>query len=140
MKYLIELLVVGSLLFAEREYSLIRLKNVSQQDVKQITTLGIDLEGSDIRIPEYLEFSASSDEIGLLESLGYTPEILIENLPDFYAARLTENYHRDFGFGSMGGFYTFDEVVQHLDELHDDHPDLVSSKIEIGSTYEGRPI
>ena len=40
----------------------------------------------------------------------------------------------------MGGYYTFNEIVQNLDELHQDYPNLVAEKISIGQTLEGRDI
>ncbi|MEM9998221.1 MAG: M14 family zinc carboxypeptidase [Bacteroidota bacterium] len=45
-----------------------------------------------------------------------------------------------FEFGSMGGYYTFDEVVAKLDQLHTDFPDLITEKTSIGTTGEGRAI
>ena len=39
---------------------------------------------------------------------------------------------RDFEYGSMGGYYTFNEIVENLDELYEDYPNLVAKKISIG--------
>ncbi|NOZ07901.1 MAG: hypothetical protein GXO91_03360 [FCB group bacterium] len=140
MKKYFVLLAVFTILWAEENFSLVRLENISSQDVSFISSLGIDLEGANIRIPAYLEFAASADDLDLLVTEGYKPQILQRDLSAFYASRLTENYHRDFGVGSMGGYYTFDEVIEHLDELHNNYPELVSAKIEIGTTYQNRPI
>ncbi len=140
MKKYILLIAVFTILCAEENFSLVRLENVSPPDLTFINSLGIDLEGAGVRLPAYIEFTASDGDIRLLVTEGYEPQVLIKNLATFYASRLTENFHRDFGYGSMGGYYTFDEVIEHLDELHDNYPDLVSAKTEIGTTYEGRPI
>ncbi|MEL7361602.1 MAG: M14 family zinc carboxypeptidase, partial [Bacteroidota bacterium] len=45
-----------------------------------------------------------------------------------------------FEFGSVGGFYSFEEVVAKLDQLHDDFPGLITEKVSLGQSYEGREI
>ena len=45
-----------------------------------------------------------------------------------------------FGYGSMGGFYTFDEVVAQLIRCDYLYPNLITVKDSIGSTIEGRTI
>ncbi|MEM8602017.1 MAG: M14 family zinc carboxypeptidase, partial [Bacteroidota bacterium] len=45
-----------------------------------------------------------------------------------------------FEFGSMGGYYTFAEVVAKLDQLRADFPGLITEKASIGTTWEGRDI
>ncbi|MFH1160997.1 MAG: M14 family zinc carboxypeptidase [bacterium] len=47
-----------------------------------------------------------------------------------------------FSLGSMGGFYTLDEVLDKLDSLRNHYPDLISQKIQAGTTLsiEGRPL
>jgi len=45
-----------------------------------------------------------------------------------------------FDLGSMGGFYTFSEVEDKLDEMHQLYPDLVTKKSSIGTTVEGYEI
>jgi carboxypeptidase T len=45
-----------------------------------------------------------------------------------------------FGYGSMGGYYTFDEVVGKLDELAATYPDLITERVSIGQSWEGREL
>ena len=33
----------------------------------------------------------------------------------------------------MGGYYTFAEIEQHLDELYVDYPEIITEKVFIGS-------
>lgn len=49
---------------------------------------------------------------------------------------LPDNFH----LGSMGGFLTFEEVVQELDEMHEIYPDIITEKFSIGESFEGRDI
>lgn len=46
----------------------------------------------------------------------------------------------DFGYGSMGGYYTLSEVYDQLDNMYSKYPDLITEKQQIGTTIEGRPI
>ena len=45
-----------------------------------------------------------------------------------------------FGYGSMGGFYTYNEVIAQLDTMHSLYLNLITAKDSIGSTIQGRPI
>jgi hypothetical protein len=45
-----------------------------------------------------------------------------------------------FGLGSMGGFYTFSEVVAQLDSMRSKYPNLITAKDSIGTSVEGRTI
>ncbi|HLT24704.1 MAG TPA: M14 family zinc carboxypeptidase [Ignavibacteria bacterium] len=45
-----------------------------------------------------------------------------------------------FGYGSMGGFYTYDEVIRKLDSMRINHPTLISAKFVIGTTFTGKPV
>ena len=40
----------------------------------------------------------------------------------------------------MGGYYTFEEIEENLDELSNTYPSIISEKISIGYTLEGRNI
>ena len=40
----------------------------------------------------------------------------------------------------MGGYYTFAEIEEHLDELFTDYPELITEKVSLGQTLEGRDI
>ncbi|MFT5801212.1 MAG: carboxypeptidase T, partial [Nonlabens sp.] len=44
--------------------------------------------------------------------------------------------------GSMAGFFTYEEMLMHLDSMHTKYPNLISERAAIGSTmtHEGRPI
>jgi hypothetical protein len=97
-----------------------------------------------------LLFAANAWERAQLDAAGIAYEVRIADLEGFYAERLRA--HRSwwagaatqdapgFGLGSMGGFYTWDEVVDKLDEMHRDYPTLASTKQSLGLSHEGREI
>ncbi len=45
-----------------------------------------------------------------------------------------------FKFGSMGGYYIFDEIVADLDTMFQLYPNLITEKYSIGTSHEGRTI
>ncbi|MBC6993970.1 M14 family zinc carboxypeptidase [Neolewinella lacunae] len=45
-----------------------------------------------------------------------------------------------FELGSMGGFYTYAEVLQQLDEMRTLYPNLITERFSIGTSIEGRTI
>ena len=87
-----------------------------------------------------LIFVVSESELEIIKSLNINHEILIDDLQSFYQSRLTENYTREFGLGSMGGYYTFDEIVYNLDLVYSECSDISTEKISIGQSFEGREI
>ena len=40
----------------------------------------------------------------------------------------------------MGGYYTHDEIIEHLVDLSEDYPDIVSNLEYLGDSHEGRAI
>lgn len=46
----------------------------------------------------------------------------------------------NYTYGSMGGFYTYDETMDILDDMRTKFPTLVSAKEIIGTSHEGRSI
>ncbi|MFN3694823.1 MAG: M14 family metallopeptidase, partial [Ignavibacterium sp.] len=97
----------------------------------------------------------SDNDFNKLRTSGFIYEILIDNWYEYYNSLpvLTENDKIDyiteskekfnvdgFGFGSMGGYYTFNEIVAQLDSMHNQYPNIITQKFQIGTSQEGRPI
>ena len=89
---------------------------------------------------QYIEFAINQSKLLIIENLGYSYDIVHEDLQKFYESRLNENHTREFGLGSMGGYYTLDEAIDRLDQLHQDYPQFVSEKFSLGISIEGRDI
>ncbi|NSW46477.1 MAG: immune inhibitor A [Bacteroidales bacterium] len=62
----------------------------------------------------------------------------------FYACSPTPVVHKPMNYisGSMGGMYTFSQLLAELDKMHALYPDIISPKLTLGShlSYEGRPL
>ncbi len=99
----------------------------------------------------------SSDEINKLKELNIVPEILIDNVSEYYVQRnknlksgeITRQARLDgsdypvpenFTLGSCGGFSTMEECYAHLDNMATLWPDLITVKQAVSSltTDEGR--
>ena len=73
---------------------------------------------------------------------------VIEDMEAYYEGRLLAEKSLwqnvpdggGFGFGSMGGYYTFTEVVAKLDEMRADYPTLITAKVPIGVSHQNKEI
>ena len=98
-----------------------------------------------------LETVLNDVEIEALARSGLVYDVTVQDLAAEYASRpaATEAERAagraasrvgGFGYGSMGGYYTFDEVVEKLDELAADYPSLITQRVSIGQSWEGREL
>jgi hypothetical protein len=99
------------------------------------------------------------NDIEALASSGLSYETLIPDISEFYVNRNLTKTTPDtkeieyncgparqyitpahFSLGSMGGFFTNDETMAQLDSMRALFPQLISQKIQIGTSVENRPI
>ncbi|MBC8376843.1 MAG: immune inhibitor A [FCB group bacterium] len=126
---------------AQATYDKIRIwSDNTNEIISELQVLGIDPEGFDVRPGVYVDAIVSQYEKLDVESLGFATEELILDLSAYYASRLSQGASRELGYGSMGGYLTFNEIVNSMDSLHADFPEIVSAKMSIGQSYEGRDI
>jgi len=112
-----------------------------------LAELGLALDHS-TRKEGRVIFEATEYDLGLLKAAGIPAETLIADLESYYRARalgerkLWEAAPRGggFGFGSMGGYYTWNEVVAKLDEMRANYPGLITAKQSLGLSHQGRDI
>ena len=127
-------------------------------DPKEITLLreaGLEFDhfiwGKDKSIDCFI----SDDEFIKLKSTSFRYDVLIDDWFEYYKnlPRLSETEKTNIisksaasynitglDFGSMGGYYTLDEVYDRLDLMFTSYPQLITQKYQIGETIEGRPI
>ncbi|MBT8387546.1 MAG: hypothetical protein KJO12_09070, partial [Ignavibacteria bacterium] len=124
-------------------------------DLKKATELSVDLE--EVQFDKSGNFSLFVDdkEFTELQQSGLGYEVLIDDWKAYYNSLpvLTENEKSivkmesemvfgvsGFKFGSMGGYYIFDEIVADLDTMFQLYPNLITEKYSIGTSHEGRTI
>lgn len=113
-------------------------------NVYQVTapdkTAWVQLFGMGLDVPEQrsglkVTIIGTSAEKLWLEAQGYEVQTLINSASRHYANRALAA-----GASTMGGFRTLSEIWDAVDSVISDYPGIVSSKINIGMTGEGRSI
>ena len=133
-------LILFQLLFSFEIYKEIKIYNHDLKDVTILRSIGVDIDHIH-RAENYIQFAINDYDLNKLIFNGIEYEIIHEDLEAFYLSRLDQNYsNRDFEYGSMGGYYTYNEITQNLDQLSSLYPDIISEKISIGISLEGRDI
>jgi hypothetical protein len=147
------ILIAQSLDVIEK-YSKVKISIQDRSDLNELQQAGLSLEGMKLE-EQSVEIIMSEREIMKLKNLGFSYEVLIDDISKYYQERsrrtesemkklereMKEKYSSGgFGFGSMGGFYTYDEVVAELDTMRMLYPSLITAKYSIGTTLEGRTI
>ena len=88
-------------------------------------------------------------ELKVLRDSGISYRVLVPDVVQAYHLRQAEQSYSfergsdlpaGFELGSMGGFYTYDEVVSELDSMHQNHPQIASAKQSIGKSIENRDL
>ena len=141
MKKFIILGLILSHIFSYEVYKEIRIHDVNEQIISKLHELHIHLDHVHMDSDNSIKFAISESDLNKIDSNNISYILIHEDLEAFYASRLTNDIEsRDFEYGSMGGYYTWNEIVENLDELHEDYPNLVAEKISIGQSLEGRDI
>ena len=135
-------------------YSNVKIYITKADDIKAILKAGISLDNSKTEI-DGIEVILNQMEIKKVANLGYKYTIEIADIQDYYEKQirlpkeqmplLQQQMKREYGlkgfeFGSMGGYYTFNQVVAELDSMRLLYPHLISQKQSIGTSVEGRDI
>lgn len=136
------------------------------RNIQELAALGLEVDHGHYAPFKHLINDFSDSELRLLSEAGFNYEVMIADVAKYYAdptralnngtsrggdpceegGVTTSEYPYStpshFRLGSMGGFFTYEEALLHLDSMRILYPDLISSRQAIGniSTHEGRPI
>ncbi len=139
-------------------YSKIEI-DLTDKSVSELASAGVDItHGKYIRNTSFTAVFPEN-EIAQLEQLGFSYRVLIPDMQSHYLNRNksrgsecqvdpcfqhTYTYARpqNFELGSMGGFFTYDQMLDHLDAMSFTYPNLITVRRPIGDfkTHEGRDI
>ncbi|HET6244187.1 MAG: immune inhibitor A [Bacteroidetes bacterium] len=127
--------------------------------LKALGALGVTTDHGEVKKDVYFISDFSEHEINLIQQSGFQYEINIDDVVEFYISQNTLDLSSDsrdsrnscntpvvypspqnFQLGSMGGFFTFQEMINNLDSMASKYPSLISVKQSIGNSVEGRPI
>lgn len=122
-----------------------------QKNLWQISRLGIEADHGTIYPGKYLINDFAEWEVQRLRQAGFQLEILIEDVVSFYqnpqrtplqernptecfVSPITDyQIPENFSLGSMGGFFTYQEMLEHLDAMHAKFPNLITERARIGN-------
>jgi len=144
-------------------YDKVKITIKEPADIQQISELGIPLDGTYIKKNEYIVGEFSRQDIEKIKAKGYSVEVLIADMASYYEKRnkqttdslglkkkVVENAScfvdkyptpHYFTLGSVGGYYSYDEIMAQLDSLHQRFPQLVSVKQALSpNSIEGRKL
>ena len=134
------------------KYSLIKVFITGEQDMKKISNEGLLIDHMESH-EEFIETWLSEEEFEMLKRSGVRYEIMIDDFEKYYEENnkmssaemesAMQNAYEQYNishsiYGTMGGYLTFAEVVNKLDSMRLEYPDLISEKFSIGSTIENR--
>ena len=134
------LAILNSLIFSKDIYQSIRVYQPTPETITAIGRMGIPLDHISGKPGIFLDLTVREDETIELIARGIELDILINDLTSYYKARNRPAINRDFPLGSMQGNYTWDELNERFDELHSLYPDIISERVVIGQSIEGRDI
>ncbi len=149
------------LLAQSQDYSRVKVF-LGEKTIGQLAALGLDAEHGDYKPGEYFTSDFSDLEIQQIENAGFEYEVLIADVKAHYVRQNEEDigatqrtvgdcsgvgfydYYlpENFELGSMAGFLTYQEMLDNLDAMFDQYPNLITERAPIGNilTHEGRPI
>ncbi len=131
------------------------------RSIAELAQLGLEVDHGEIAPNRHIINDFSYKELALVEQAGFTYKILIEDVQAYYASQAgafeaapdrqddcfeeTSTFYEvpsNFSIGSMGGFFTYQEMLDHLDNMAALYPDLITARtpIDTFTSIEGRPI
>ncbi len=150
----------------EGAYSRVRVW-LGPQGLRELAALGVATDHGESKVGVWFTSDFSADELATLRAAGRRCDVLIADVQAHYrqqneptkradgstgAARVQSGLTCDarmaypvparFRLGSMGGFFTYDEILQKLDSMRLRWPNLITVKQPTGAglTEEGRPV
>ncbi|MEM7187361.1 MAG: M14 family zinc carboxypeptidase, partial [Bacteroidota bacterium] len=139
-------------LHAQETYSKVAINPVTQELMNELVDLGFTVDHPEWLPDGSITFYVNPSERAMLEQNNIAYRVEIEDYAQYYQQQKAldapnlANMQRNskvangFDLGSMGGFYTWDEMIAKLDEMKQDYPNLITTRASIGTTIEGREI
>jgi len=139
---------------SDEVYSLVKVYVNSGNDIKLLADNDINVEHYMGKPGEGIEILINGRELNRLKMLPVRNEILVPDMSEFYRNRkspsssdmqrshqiMSNDNVSGFSYGSMGGYYTYNEVVQKLDSMKIQFPNLITSKQNLGLSVDSRAI
>jgi carboxypeptidase T len=159
---IVSFLICSQFLFSQ-DYSRCKVFT-SDEGLAKLDQLGVTVDHGTHKKNTFFISDFSAREIQIMRDNGFQLEVLIEDVQAFYINQnkgqfetVSKNAQCDgasgsgsfsptvpsnFNLGSMGGFFTYEQFLQEIDDMRAQYPHLISAKAPISNftTIEGRPI
>jgi len=136
------------------KYSRVKVSVNTPEDMQKLQLNDITVEHYKGNYSEGIELTINQEELARLKNSGLNYEIVVQDLDTYYLNRefpsdpemqkSREIQIKDntdgFSFGSMGGYYTYNEIAQKLDSMKLQYPNLITAKRNLGLSVENRII
>ena len=157
------LLIISYFAFAQNNYSRVKIILNEKTTMQRLHELGIEVDHGSYQKDKWFISDLSNSDIEVLREYNIPHEIQIADVTKYYIERNNQSEPagnstlrsgsckpappefktpNGFNYGSMGGFFTYDEAIRKIDSLAILYPNIVTSKNPIGTykTTEGREI
>lgn len=150
---LIVLLFLSNSLSAQSKYSRIKI-DLTHTEISELSALGLETDHGSYIPGVHFVNDFSANELALINAAGIKNTVLIDDLKADYLANknggaLKINSCEDqylyeyqtpenYSYGSMGGYHTYDEMLEVLADMHEKYPNLITgiNNVEGIKTWE----
>lgn len=161
-KFLVFCLIAVPFLAFSQHYSRIKIQLDAEHSLIRLAALGLDVDHGKHQPFKYFIGEFDQMEIQKIQALGYRTEVLVpdleahrqesstdllqeRSLPPCGTNQTTAEYETPSNYqpGGMGGYFKYQEMLDILDQMAQEHPQIVMAKQPITTTYtthEGRPV
>ncbi len=157
---LLFLFLTSTFLFSQEvqeKYQRAKINYNSTDDLSRLESLGVPVEHGTHKRGHFVISDFSVSEIETARNAGFKVDVLIEDSKQYFLQRnqqqpplinnpscdgASENYETptNFNLGSMGGYLTYQELLDELDAMRAQYPDLITEKEDISNFLtEGTP-
>lgn len=135
------------------------LLHVNKADMRTLSAAGITVDHGNFEKDKGFTGEFSSEELAIMKRKGINYDVLIDDLASYVRERNkkplpeekeealdacnTYRVPKNFTLGSMGGFYTYNEMLAVLDDMRAKYPKLITVKQVVSNsltTAQGRPL
>jgi len=122
-------------------HHLVRVSVPTPRESQSLYMLGLDIV--EVRSDGTVILVVRDRDLPVLTGSGLKYEMLIPDLESYYKQRLEADPafgNREWPEGSMGGYFTNSEIESELDAWAAQFPDLITPRMSIGTSIQGRDV
>jgi len=144
-------LLINKIGYSQNEtYSKVRIHLNEQGQIPDLFHSDVLIDHFTKALDNAIDVELNQLDISKLIEKGIKHDILIADIKEKYLSKINDirkgNQSEsvcdlvNFSYGTMGHYHTYDEIIRNLDSMHAKYPNIVSAKVQIGLSIEGRAI